>query len=61
MKNLSLDNSIFLVNPVSGKISLKKKLNIISSIISGTKAEILISNSLKDAADKAKKAAHAKA
>ena len=55
MKNLSLDNSIFLVNPVSGKISLKKKLNIISSIIRGTKGEILISNSLKDAADKAKK------
>ena len=55
MINLSLDNSIFLVNPISGKLSLKKKLNIISAIISGTKAEILVSRSLEDASQIAKK------
>ena len=55
MINLSLDNSIFLVNPSSGKLSLKKKLNIISAIISGTKAKIIVSRSLEDASQIAKK------
>ena len=55
MINLSLDNSIFLVNPSSGKLSLKKKLKIISDIISGTKAEILISGSMEEASQIAKK------
>jgi len=30
MTNLTLDNAIFLVNPVSGKLSLNKKINIIN-------------------------------
>ena len=55
MINLSLDNSIFLVNPSSGKLSLKKKLKIISAIISGTKAKIIVSTSLEDASQIANK------
>ena len=55
MINLSLDNSIFLVNPSSGKLSLKKKLNIISAIICGTRAEVKVSRSLEDASQIAKK------
>ena len=49
MKTLSLNNSIFLVNPISGKLSLKKKIKIINNVIKGTKAKIVITNSEKDA------------
>ena len=49
MKKISLDKSVFLVNPISGKLSLNKKVNIIKKIIKGTKAEIIISNSIDNA------------
>ena len=52
MKSLSLNNSIFLVNPISGKLSLKKKIKIINNVIKGTKAKIVITNSEKDAKKK---------
>ena len=52
MKTLSLNNSIFLVNPISGKLSLKKKIKIINNVIKGTKAKIVITNSEKDAKKK---------
>ena len=55
MKTLSLNNSIFLVNPISGKLSLKKKIKIINNVIKGTKAKIVITNSEKDAKEKAAK------
>ena len=40
MKTLSLNNSIFLVNPISGKLSLKKKIKIINNVIRGTKTKV---------------------
>ena len=52
MKTLSLNNSIFLVNPISGKLYLKKKIKIINNVIKGTKAKIVITNSEKDAKKK---------
>ena len=55
MKTLSLNNSIFLVNPISGKSSLKKKIKIINNVIKGTKAKVVITNSEKDAKEKAAK------
>ena len=55
MKSLSLNNSVFLVNPVSGKLSLKKKIKIINNVIQGTKAKVVITNSEKDAKEKAAK------
>ena len=55
MNNLSLNNSIFLVNPIAGKLSLNKKIKIIKNIIEGTGAEILVSNSIENAIHIAKK------
>ena len=55
MKTLSLNNSIFLVNPISGKLSLKKKIKIINNVIRGTKAKVVITSSEKDAKEKAAK------
>ena len=49
MTNLTLDNAIFLVNPVSGKLSLNKKINIINEIIKGSSATLLVSDSVDDA------------
>ncbi len=54
MTNLTLDNAIFLVNPVSGKLSLNKKINIINKIIRGSNASVLVSNSVDDAISKCK-------
>ena len=55
MKTLSLSNSIFSVNPISGKSSLKKKIKIINNVIKVTKAKVVITNSEKDAKEKAAK------
>ena len=55
MKTLSLNNSIFLVNSISGKLSLKNKIKIINNVIKGTKAKIVITNSEKDAKENAAK------
>ncbi len=55
MNNLSLNNSVFLVNPVAGKLSLNKKIKKIKKIIEGTGAEILVSNSIDNAINIAKK------
>ena len=52
MTNLTLDNAIFLVNPVSGKLSLNKKINIINEIIRGSDATVLVSDSVDDAISK---------
>ena len=52
MTNLTLDNAIFLVNPVSGKLSLNKKINIINEIIRGSEATIMVSDSVEDAISK---------
>ena len=54
MTNLTLDNAIFLVNPVSGKLSLNKKINIINEIIKGSSATVLVSDSVDDAISKCK-------
>ena len=35
MNNLSLNNSIFLVNPIAGKLSLNNKIKTIKSITEG--------------------------
>ena len=49
MNNLSLNNSIFLVNPIAGKLSLNNKIKTIKNITEGTGAEILVSKSIENA------------
>ena len=47
------ENIVYIVNPISGKLSKKKKIRVIESIDPSTKPEIIFSQSLEDAGKKA--------
>ena len=47
------ENIVYIVNPISGKLSKKKKIRVIENIDPSTKPEIIFSQSLEDAGKKA--------
>ena len=47
------ENIVYIVNPISGKLSKKKKIRIIDNIDPNTKPEIIFSRSAEDAGKKA--------
>ena len=47
------ENIVYIVNPISGKLSKKKKIRVIVNIDPSTKPEIIFSQSLEDAGRKA--------
>mgnify|MGYP005722235573 FL=1 len=47
------ENIVYIVNPISGKLSKEKKTRIIENIDPSTKPEIVFSQSLEDAGKKA--------
>ena len=46
MKNNLLNNAIFVVNPVAGKLSLSSKKQIINKIIGEHKSEVVVTKSI---------------
>ena len=38
-------NALFLINPVAGKLPIKKKITLINNVIKNYKSEILITRS----------------
>jgi diacylglycerol kinase (ATP) len=51
-----LDNALFVVNPVSGKLSIKKKLSLINHIIQNNNSEIVVTRSPEESVEKSKEA-----
>ena len=47
------ENIVYIVNPISGKLSKKKKIRVIENIDPSTNPEIIFSQSLEDAGKKA--------
>ena len=56
MKNNLLNNAIFVVNPVAGKLSLSLKKQIINKIIGEHKSEVVVTKSIIHSEDVAFKA-----
>ena len=49
-------NALFLINPVAGKLPIKKKITLINNVIKNYKSEILITRSPEESAQRTKEA-----
>lgn len=51
-----IDNALFLVNPVSGKLSIKKKMSLIKNIVQNNNSEIIVTRSPEESIEQSKTA-----
>jgi len=51
-----LNNALFVVNPVSGKLSIKKKISLIKSVVQNNNSKIVVTRSPEESIEKSKDA-----
>ena len=56
MKNNLLNDSVFVVNPAAGKLSLKSKIHIIKKIVGDFNSDVVVTDSISHTKDVARNA-----